>query len=468
MKIFDQNNFIGLKKYAWLLGFFWLIIIVLLIIMNMLQIHHSTYEMARNEARGAFLRDIAYRLWNAQKGGVYVPINERTKPNPHLSNIPERDIITDSGRQLTLMNPAFMTRQVHELAGENFGIISHITSLNPIRPENKADSWETEALKAFEQGELEVSSVEKMEGGEYLRLMRPLKTEQACLRCHSSQGYQLGDIRGGISITISTESPKAIARHQAIQMVGGYTLIWLIGILGIIFGMVQLKKSELKRNTVEDNLKLAVKQKETLLIEVHHRVKNNLALVSGLLNLQSKNITDQQTKKVFLGSQQQVHTIAKLHELFYQSKFIDNVNMKIYLSDIVNYLCNFFEINLNRIKVVSEIESIELDSKKATSCGLILNELFTNAFKHGLSMNKKGNIHVKFVQQNTNKVLMSVFNSGEIFPADFDISQSKSMGLQLVTLLTNQLGGKLTILRENGTTFLIEFGLENQVNSNQI
>jgi hypothetical protein len=91
------------------------------------------------------MKDVVYRRWNAGHGGIYVPVTDETPPNPYLE-VPERDITTQSGVVLTLMNPAYMTRQVHELGAKAFGIQGHITSLNPIRPANAPDSWEARAL----------------------------------------------------------------------------------------------------------------------------------------------------------------------------------------------------------------------------------------------------------------------------------------------------------------------------------
>ncbi len=96
-----------------------------------------------------FEKDVIYRRWNADHGGVYVPVTQKTKPNPYLDDL-ERDIITPLGKKLTKVNPAYMTRQVHELALKSNGVRGHITSLNPIRPANAPDPWETQALKAFE------------------------------------------------------------------------------------------------------------------------------------------------------------------------------------------------------------------------------------------------------------------------------------------------------------------------------
>ena len=179
----------------------WTIAVAISLVWNIYDGRQETFSLARIQALIGFKRDVAYRLWNTQHGGVYVPVSEKTVPNPYLDT-PDRDVTTLSGLHLTLVNPAYMTRQVHELSEKEFGIHGHITSLNPIRPENAPDPWETQALQAFERGEKEVSSVEDFKGEPHLRLMRPLVTEKGCLKCHGSPGYKEGDIRGGISVSI--------------------------------------------------------------------------------------------------------------------------------------------------------------------------------------------------------------------------------------------------------------------------
>lgn len=201
-----------LERYAWALAVVWTVVVAASLIWNVFEVKHETLEAARIQARLAYKKDVICRRWNAQHGGAYVPVTEETQSNPYLSHIPDRDITTPSGKLPTLMNPAYMTREVHELAEKEQGIRGHTTSLNPIRPKNYADPWETKALQAFESGQTEISSVEEMEGKEYMRLMRPLITEKGCLECHATQGYQEGDIRGGISISIPMGSLKAIAR----------------------------------------------------------------------------------------------------------------------------------------------------------------------------------------------------------------------------------------------------------------
>ena len=120
------------------------------------QSQRAITELAVSQARISFAKDVLYRRWVAGHGGVYVPATDTTPPNPYLSDTPERDIITPSGRRLTLINSSYMTRQVQEQGREAFGGGEHIASLKPINPVNVPDQWEASALKAFEDGAGEV------------------------------------------------------------------------------------------------------------------------------------------------------------------------------------------------------------------------------------------------------------------------------------------------------------------------
>jgi len=211
----------------------WTAFVATVLAWNLVQLRREVLETARHHARAAFEKDVAYRRWAAEHGGVYAPVSEQTPPNPYLAHVEERDITTPSGRTLTLVNPAYMTRQVHELGAEAYGLRGHITSLDPIRPENAPDPWEAEALRAFERGVTEVSSVEEVDGDANMRLMRPLITEAPCLQCHAQQGYQVGDVRGGISNAVPMEPLWAIAARTATHMSLGYGLLWLLGLGGI-------------------------------------------------------------------------------------------------------------------------------------------------------------------------------------------------------------------------------------------
>ena len=210
----------------------WTVVVGISLVLNRWLQVRTTVDLAQTMAEAGLERDLLYRQWNSMHGGVYVPVTEETKPNAHLT-VPERDIQTPTGRKLTLVNPAYMTRQVHEQAARSNGVQGHITSLRPIRPENAADPWETTALEAFELGETMRSSVEDFCGEPHLRLMRPLVTEKACLKCHASQGYREGDIRGGISVSVPMSTLQDVESARTLGLVRWHGTFLLLGLCGI-------------------------------------------------------------------------------------------------------------------------------------------------------------------------------------------------------------------------------------------
>ncbi|MDP2809486.1 MAG: DUF3365 domain-containing protein [Rhodocyclaceae bacterium] len=140
------------------------------------------------------------RDWNAPHGGVYVPVIDSTSPKAFLE-LPGRDVTTRDGMALTMVDPAFVTRQTGEIAAQTDGVSLHITSLNPIRPGNAPDAWEAEALRRFEAGPTEI--VELIPGAAPVhRYMAPLRFTESCLACHAKQGYRREQVRGGMSVTM--------------------------------------------------------------------------------------------------------------------------------------------------------------------------------------------------------------------------------------------------------------------------
>ncbi len=201
-------------------------------------------RLAREQAYFAFEKDLVYRRWAAMQGGLYVVPSEHTPPNPFLATHPARDVITADHRQLTLVNPAYMTRQVHELGAEQGLLKGHITSLRPINPGNAADLWEEAALRAFESGAREVSGIAPLDGRPHMRLMRPLTTEASCLTCHAAQGYRLGEIRGGLSVSVPFDGFFAAIAGQRQRLLMTHLVIGLIGLAGLWVGNRRLRQSE--------------------------------------------------------------------------------------------------------------------------------------------------------------------------------------------------------------------------------
>jgi hypothetical protein len=231
------------RRFGWVLLGVWTTVVAASLIWNLAQQRRETLTLAYTTALTLYEKDLIYRRWAADHGGVYVPVTAATPPSPYLSHLPERDLQTPSGRRLTLINPAYMTRQVYELAQESRQPQGHLHSLKPLRPENIPDSWETAALKAFEQGQTEVRGIEKPDGNEVFRLMRPFITEKSCLGCHAGQGYRLGDIRGGISLAVPMASLRQAQDSMQVALVGGHGLLWLLGALGIMVAVRNLEKA---------------------------------------------------------------------------------------------------------------------------------------------------------------------------------------------------------------------------------
>ena len=250
-----SNSISRANRYAWVISIVWTLVILLSLQLNIRQVARFTVESAKIQARVAYEKDVIYRRWNAEHGVVYVPLTDDTPPNPYLADVIEREITNPSGIVLTMINPAYMTRQVHELSKEYYGVFGHITSLQPIRPENAADEWESRALQAFERGGFEVSSVEQIGEDDYLRLMKPLFAEESCLECHAIQGYQVGDIRGGISVAIPMQPLYAIEQQQVTTVWRLHLLMWATCMIGIIFAKYRFDQNEKARLISQQALK---------------------------------------------------------------------------------------------------------------------------------------------------------------------------------------------------------------------
>ena len=189
------------QRRWWLLPLvLWAAVVALSLQSQTADIRRQSIQVATEGARNMFRMVVLTRNWNASHGGVYVPVTPKTQPNPYLQH-PRRELTTTDGATLTLVNPAFMTRLIAEMAESDSGAIFRLTSLKPIRPPNAPDNWERKSLLDFESGIKEVVSIEPSERGDLLRYMAPLRVEAPCLQCHARQGYEIGDIRGGISVS---------------------------------------------------------------------------------------------------------------------------------------------------------------------------------------------------------------------------------------------------------------------------
>ncbi len=215
----------------------WIVVICGSFLWNYFGALKEQERLAYSIAKSFFQQIVITRKWNAKHGGLYAQITETTQPNLYLQT-KNRDLQINSNLSLTKINPAFMTRQISEIAQESKGVQFHITSLNPIRPENKATEMETEYLHQFELGALGRGEfVDNSKGISYF-FMAPLITEKPCLKCHAKQGYKERDIRGGISVTLPFK-----AKIPLVIMLLSHFGIGLLGLLGLTFLGRQLSVS---------------------------------------------------------------------------------------------------------------------------------------------------------------------------------------------------------------------------------
>ncbi len=241
-----------IRVYMVAIAIAWTVIIVGFIALGVIHAKSETAERSRSDAWANIGKDVAFRQWIAKHGGVYVPATAETPPNPNLSDIPERDIRTPSGQNLTLMNPAYALRQMMGDFGELYGIRGHITSLKPIRKQNAPDEWEKKALFLFEKGVKEVAEISSINGQPYFRAMRPFITEKACLKCHASQGYKEGDIRGGISVSLPMEPYLRQERAEIVILLRTYGSIWIIILGAIYLFFLRIRRHVSSRRKAED------------------------------------------------------------------------------------------------------------------------------------------------------------------------------------------------------------------------
>ena len=251
------------KNIIWISSI-WIVLMIVSFSWNYHIVVTSTYKIVENKAQSFFSQILVSRSWNSFHGGVYVPITDKTQPNPYLKDT-LRDVTTTQGLKLTKINPAYMTRQIAEINKSVNDLQFHITSLNPIRPANKSDEWESKALNSFANGKKEILELINQDSTPVYRYMAPLITQQSCLKCHAIQGYKVGDIRGGISISFPSKIYNDSMSNQVLFLFIAHLIILLVGLLGIYLYFKMLNKF----------IAIIEQKNETLLIDAQLLRKSN-------------------------------------------------------------------------------------------------------------------------------------------------------------------------------------------------
>lgn len=216
-------------------------------------------------------------------------------------------------------------------------------------------------------------------------------------------------------------------------------------------------KNITERKKAEEQIKASLKEKEILLREIHHRVKNNMQIISSLLRLQSEYIKDKKYLEMFRDSQSRIISMSLIHEKLYQSKNFAKINFKDYINDLVISIFQNHGVTRDKVALDIDVKDVSLDIESAIPCGLIINELITNSLKHAFPNGRKGVISVILRKSDDNEIELVVRDNGVGIPEDIDFKKTKSMGLYLVKILADQLRSDIDLNRSKGTEFTIKF-----------
>jgi two-component sensor histidine kinase len=257
-------------------------------------------------------------------------------------------------------------------------------------------------------------------------------------------------------------SPDLIAEEALAKLLGHSAAYALVLDNQTLLGVVSLTRLQeygqaAERERVEETFKASLQQKEVLLREVHHRIKNNLQIISSLLDIQASYVHDPPMAEMFTDIQNRVLSMALIHETLYQSSDLGMVNFGVYIRSLAEQVFHSYNILADRIALQVQANEVMLDTNQAIPCGLILNELLSNCLKHAFPDDRGGEVSIELRSDASRRVTMIVRDTGIGLPAEMDFRQTETIGLQLVCTLTEQLGGTLDLDRDAGTAFRLSF-----------
>jgi two-component sensor histidine kinase len=213
-----------------------------------------------------------------------------------------------------------------------------------------------------------------------------------------------------------------------------------------------------ERRRADAQIAASLKEKEVLLKEIHHRVKNNLQVISSLLNLQAANVADPRALEQLRESQNRIRSMALIHERLYQSDNLARIDFGEYVRSLVGYLVRSYAIPAVNVNVT--VKNVSLPVNSAIPCGLIINELLSNALKYAFPGGRSGDVAIRLEMTPERSAVLTVQDNGVGLPRDVDFQNTTTLGLQLVNTLSKQLNGVIGLIRDRGTTFSIIFPVE--------
>ena len=254
-------------RHYWLIPLaIWTLVVAASLLWNVQTVQRHSEDTALQQARFISQMIETFRLWNARHGGVYVFADEDTPPNPYL-DVPLRDLHGPDDRLLTMVNPAYMTRQVTDLIDDEAGFSVRLTSRQPLNPVNEPLPWEQRALEWAHSGAPEYHAIESVDGREEIRYMRPLRVKQACMQCHAHQGYDVGDIRGALTVAFDYEPFRAAQANPMGHVVAVHLVVWLLLALLTVFGLHRYRGQLLLVEQIRDRQEATIEERTAALRE---------------------------------------------------------------------------------------------------------------------------------------------------------------------------------------------------------
>ncbi|MEI7812966.1 MAG: PAS domain S-box protein [Ignavibacteria bacterium] len=213
-----------------------------------------------------------------------------------------------------------------------------------------------------------------------------------------------------------------------------------------------------EKKEAEEKLRNVAKERDVLLHELQHRIKNNLTALSNLLAISQEGLSEQKAKDIFTETQNRIRTMTRIYENLYNSAHPDSIELDSYITDLAGALVKTYSLSPEKVELVTNLEKVIIDSKRASALGLILNELLSNAMKYAFGRSEQGIIEIELKQNNDN-VILKVADNGISLPAEYDFEKAESIGLKLVMLLTEQINGQVILSNNNGLSVEISFGM---------
>lgn len=480
--MFKERNYFSITPTI-KIGTYALVILTFLasLIWNVYTMERSHEKIFETIAETSLKKDKMYRTWAASHGGLYVPITKTTPPNPYLK-VPNRDI-NAGGMQLTLMNPAYMTRQVMELYSGSSGAKGHITSLKPLNPHNAPDLWERKALQKFEEGDTAVSEFYTQDDKEYLHYMIPFIVTQSCIKCHGDQGYKIGDIRGGISVKLPLASFKIHDSFDILTIILTHFVLLLCALLIIRLLMDKAEHEydeRMKQQTLMFKQAKNAQMGEMLSMIAHQwrQPLNAISAASIVVNMRNElNDLDNSTIKNQMSFiQEQTQLLSKTIDEFMNFFRPEHKKVLIQPKTIMDPLNNLISAQLaNRgIMLVCDVSStLEFYSYPRELEHLLLN-LITNARDAYENVNRDEKIIRIGCKHNNSTLEITVCDNaggvpeeiiGRIFDPYFTTKEQgkgTGIGLYMVKRIVKEiLGGTISVVnRDGGACFTVKVPME--------